>query len=97
MAARVITTTPTTTVALLATAVSYDPGNTSPIIVLITCNRAFHPLVTRAGTVATVSNAPFIADGHAYVRVNPGETISVIRAAGETDGNIWFTDQRDEG
>lgn len=95
--ARVITTTPTSTQALLASAVTFDPGSDSPVVVLITCNRAFHPLVTRAGTAATVANAPFIADGHAYVRVNPGETISVIRAANETDGNIWFTVQRDEG
>lgn len=94
---RVITTTPTSTAALALSAVSFDPANTAPVVVLITSNRAFHPLVTRAGTAATVANAPFIADGHAYVRVNVGETLSVIKATGEIDGDVWFTVQRDEG
>jgi hypothetical protein len=85
---------PTTQSAIDAiTAVAFDPSNASPTIVRIGCNRAFHVLVSRAGTVATQTNAMLVMSGCEYVRVNVGETVSVIAATGETAGVLTFTDQ----
>lgn len=95
---RIITAGPTTQSALTAAggAVTFDPANTSPVVVRIASLAAFHVLVSRAGTAATVSNATLIPDGEANVRVNVGETVSVIIAAGETDGIVTFTTQLED-
>jgi len=86
---------PTTQSALDAgiTAVAFDPANASPTLVRIGCNRAFHVLVSRAATAATQTNAMLVMSGCEYVRVNVGESVSVIAATGETAGIVTFTDQ----
>lgn len=88
----VVTAGPTTQAALDAiTAVTYDPSNTKPVVVFVGSNRAFHALVSRAGTVATASNSMLTMDGGAFIRINVGETLSVIATTGETAGIVTFT------
>lgn len=94
---RILTTVNTTTAALTSAAVSYDPQPENPGVYRVISNRAHHLLVTRDGTNATVSDLYVPADCAEFVRINPGEQLSVIRAAGETDGDIWFTPQRGDG
>ena len=77
-----------------ATAVAFDPANAAPTVVRIGCNRAFNVLVSRAGTVVTQTNGMLVMSGCEYVRVNVGESISVISITGETAGVVTFTDQK---
>ena len=96
--ARIATAGPDTTVLSIAASVAatHDPTLTSPALYRVASNRVFHVLVTREGTSATV-NDMIVPNGCEYVRVNAGEQISVIQAAGETDGSVWLTPQREEG
>jgi len=75
------------------TAVSFDPANAAPAVVRVGCNRAFHVIVSIGATVATQTNAMIVMSGCEFLRVNPGETISVIAATGETAGIVTFTMQ----
>ena len=72
----------------MTTAVTFDPGNTKPVVVFVGSNRAFHALVSRA---ATASNSMLTMDGGAFIRINGGETLSVIATTGETAGIATFT------
>lgn len=93
-----VTAGPTTQSALTAgAAVAYDPANSSPTVIRVGSNRAFHVLVSRAGTVATATNSMIVMSGCEFVRVNVGETVSVIAATSETEGVVTFTPQREEG
>lgn len=88
---RSLTAQNTTTAVLALTAVAYDPQPTSPGLFRFVSDRASHILVSRAGTDATVADAYVPAGCIEFVRINPGESLSVIKATGETDGNVWFT------
>lgn len=96
--ARIATAGPNTTVLTIAasTAATHDPALTSPALYRIASTRVFHVLVTRAGTAATVADM-IVPNGCEFVRVNAGESISVIQATGETDGSVWLTPQREDG
>lgn len=76
------------------TAVAFDPANTSPTVVRIGCNRAFYVLVSSTFTAANQTNGMLVMTGCEYVRVNVGETVSVISITGETAGVVTFTDQK---
>lgn len=98
MTTNITTAAPGTTVLTIATSVpaTYDPALTEPALYRVASNRAFHALVTRAGTAAT-TNDMFVSAGAAvFLRVNAGEKISVVQAAGEADGSVWLTAQREE-
>jgi hypothetical protein len=58
-------------------------------IVRVWSNRQFHVAI---GDGATTDSLPVAAGGEgALIHVDPGEDISVIKGASETDGSIWFT------
>ena len=86
----------TTQAAITNVAADFSPTNEKPIVFRVISNRAFHILTGRVGTVTAV-NGMFIPANHPeIIRVNVGEKISHIRDAGETDGEIWFTEQSEQ-
>lgn len=74
----------------------HNPDIASPTVYRLSSNRSFHVVVGRGEVDAAVTDA-LVPNGCEYVRVNVGEQISVIKAVGETDGQVWLTRQREEG
>ena len=68
-----------------------DTGKTQ--LFRIVSDRNFHIRIDNGIAPSTVGDL-FVPAGCVEIfRVDTGETISVIRAAGETDGTVWATKQ----
>lgn len=83
----------TETVVLNATAATVSPAVVSPSRYRIVSDRRFHILIDRTGNPATTNEWFEPAECPAIFAVNPGDTISVIKADGETDGTVWISKQ----
>lgn len=84
----------TQNIALTSTAVSVplaSPNTTQYF--RITGDRRFHILIDKTGANATTDDLFVPAECVNTFRVDIGEGISIIRADGETDGNVWVTPQ----
>lgn len=81
------------TLSLLTAATNLDPSVTAPTTYRIISDRRFHILIDKTANDATVTDWYVPAECAETFYINPGDTISVIKAAGETDGTVWVSAQ----
>lgn len=80
---------PATTVNLATTGTSDDYVAPNAQIVRVASNRRIH---IKLGAAATTDDMFIGLDSYVFISLAAGESLNVIKATGETDGNTWITE-----